>query len=169
MNNNFKQVCELVKKIEMLNMGKCYKNDKIKKMEKILFSDEKQTNFSKEDIQDRIIKQNQIIKEGLEINIYIIKLKRILPIEFDDDYNMKPIQEKEFYESGIIISKEEQEEDRIKTDTINGLYVKQFLIKSDALKYYEELNIKVNTLKIDNLLIEVINDLKLQIEKIEAK
>lgn len=169
MNNNFKQVCELVKKIEMLYMDKCYNNDKIKKMEKILFSDEKQPNFSKEDIQDRIIKQNQIIKEGLEINIYIIKLKRILPIEFDDDYNMKPIQEKEFYESGIIISKEEQEEDRIKTDTINGLYVKQFLIKSDALKYYEELNIKVNTLKSDDLLIEVINDLKLQIEKIEAK
>src|SRR5574344_634132 len=149
MNNNFKQVCELVKKIEMLYMDKCYNNDKIKKMEKILFSDEKQPNFSKEDIQDRIIKQNQIIKEGLEISIYIIKLKRILPIEFDDDYNMKPIQEKEFYESGIIISKEDQEEDRIKTDTINGLYVKQFLIKSDALKYYEELNIKVNTLKLD--------------------
>ena len=82
---------------------------------------------------------------------------------------MKPIQEKEFYESGIIISKEEQEEDRIKTDTINGLYVEQFLLKSDALKYYEELNIKVNTLKMDDLLIEVINDLKLQIEKIEAK
>lgn len=148
MNNNFKQVCELVKKMEMLKMDKCYSNNKIKKMEKILFSDEKQPNFSKEDIQDRIIKQNQIIKEGLEINIYIIKLKRILPIEFDDDYNMKPIQEKEFYESGIIISKEEQEEDRVKTDTINGLYVEQFLIKSDAFKYYEELNIKVNTLKI---------------------
>lgn len=104
---------------------------------------------------DCCVLRDIIKKENIIINMYLICLKQISPVKLDEDYKVLPIEEKEMYQYGTIITMP-IEEGYI---DINEVFNNCVYDKDEAIDGYKKLKDKLETLSEHNILDEVENSI----------
>lgn len=54
------------------------------------------------DLSEHIIKKESVMKESINYELYLFKYNHSLPVELDDDYNVKPLKYTTLFEYGVI-------------------------------------------------------------------
>lgn len=117
-NDMFKEVFELSNKLQEKNYKKDYDNlskidrdigtfEEYVKGEKIDLDREIPTE-KKKIIEDAYLAKDTIVKDNLKFDLYLFRLNHIEPLEFDDNYKIKPLKEKPIFEYGAVISLEDE-------------------------------------------------------------
>jgi len=117
-NSKFKKVFELSQKLQEKNDRKLYDelskiDDKMESFEEFIENERKESEKEiseerKKRVEDAYISKDKIVKDTLTFDLYLFHHTRIDPIEFDENYKPLPLNEKEIYEYGAVVSMEDE-------------------------------------------------------------
>ena len=170
-NDKFIEVFELSKKLQEKNYKKDYKN--LSKIDKSIGTFEEYIKKEKEElnreipaekkriVEDAYVSKDTISKENLTFDLYLFRLKHIEPIEFDEDYKVKPLKETPIYEYGAVVSLEDEKG----FYNISGIFGGVETDDHIAQDKYNVLKTKIKNNSEEDLLEELKNDILKQINK----
>lgn len=162
-DDRYKKIYDLA--LELQN--KCYKTE----YEELLKSDNNIGTFedyilsattknnlkrNKKNKRKNYILKDQFVKDNIMINMYMIKFKHIEPVELDEDYKPLPLQEKNIFQYGTIITMQIAEGYITIDDVFSDYKTKEELAK----KEYEKLKKHLLNLSKDELLNEMEESIK---------
>ena len=170
-NDMFKEVFELSKQLQEKN----YKKDftKISEIDKNIGTFEEYVNREKEElnkeipvekkkiIEDAYILKDTISKESLKFDLYLFRLKHIEPLEFDENYKIKPLKETQIFEYGAVISLEDESGYYNISGTFGGVEDTEQIARDK----YRALKIKIEKSSSEELLGEIKKDILKQINE----
>lgn len=117
-NDKFREVFELSNKLQEKNYRKDYKNlskidKKIGTFDEYVENEKKSLDREipaekKKIIEDAYVAKDTIKKNNLKFDLYLFRLNHIEPLEFDENYRIKPLKEKPIYEYGAVVSLEDE-------------------------------------------------------------
>jgi hypothetical protein len=170
-NDKFIEVFELSKKLQEKNYKKDYK--KLSKIDKSIGTFEEYVKREKEElnreiptekkkiVEDAYVSKDTIRKENLTFDLYLFRLKHIEPIEFDEDYKIKPLKETPIYEYGAVVSLEDEKGYYSISGIFGGVETNDHI----AQDKYNVLKTKIENNSEEDLLDELKNDILKQINK----
>lgn len=117
-NDKFKKVFKLSQKLQEKNDKKLYDelfkiDNKMESFDKFLEnlrkeSEKELSEERKKRVEEAYISKDKIVKESLTFDLYLFHHTRIELIEFDEDYKPLPLNKKEIYEYGAVVSMEDE-------------------------------------------------------------
>ncbi len=170
-NDMFKEVFELSNQLQEKNYKKDFK--KISKIDKNIGTFEEYVKREKEELNKEIpaekkeivenayISKDTINKECLKFDLYLFRLRHIEPLEFDENYKIKPLKETSIHEYGAVISLE----DESGYYNISGVFGGTDEDEHIARDKYNALKMKIEKSSEKELLNEIKNDILKQINE----
>lgn len=171
-NAKFKEVFDLSNELQIKTCRKVYdglsKDDKklIGIFEEFLEQEKKDTEREitpekRKKIDDAYILKDIIKKDNLVFDLYLIHLKHIDPIEFDENYKPLPLNEKDIYEYGAVVSLD----DNSGHYNISGIFGGADTDEHFARDKYNVIKNKISNSSENELLDELKNDILNQINE----
>lgn len=161
LDERFHKLYELAQNKVMKQIEKEY--EELKKVDDSIsfdeYKEEIEKNKSKKSnnsYEDNYIFKEQINKDLYIFNLYLIHFPFSTPVRLDEDYNVIPIEEKEIYESGVILTNSNDKG----TYLISGLFSNVCEDKDLATEHYNELKEIINNSSIEKLFDDIENQLK---------
>lgn len=169
--DKFIEVFELSKKLQEKNYRKDYKN--LSKIEKGIGTFEEYVKREREElnreipaekkkiVEDAYVSKDTIEKDNLKFDLYLFRLNHIEPIEFDEDYKIKPLKETPIFEYGAVVSLEDEKG----YYNISGIFGGVETDDHIAQDKYNVLKTKIKNNSEEDLLDELKSDILKQISK----